>query len=259
MNKFFYKDDNATLIKGSCFTVLKKIKERSISFIFADPPYFLSDNGITCRSGKMVIVNKGSWDKTKDVYEKIKFSRKWIRECYRILKDDGSIMISGTFHIIHIIGTVLEQEGFEIINNITWVKTNPPPNLSCKCFVHSSETIIWAKKALAKKCKFNYKLMKQTNQNKQMKDVWTFGRPKKIEIKHGKHPTQKPLALLQRIILATTDNGDVVLDPFVGSGTTAIAAIRNGCSFIGIDTKQEYLEIAKQRIIEEVSSYEKEF
>lgn len=217
--------------------------------IFADPPYFLSNDGITCKSGKMVSVNKGSWDEISNVNEKHKFNRKWIRLCKRVLKPNGSIWISGTLHNIYSIGMALEQEGFKIINNITWQKTNPPPNLACRCFTHSTETILWAQKD-DKKAKhyFNYDLMKELNSGKQMKDVWTGSLTKRSEKKAGKHPTQKPEYLLERIILASTKEEDVILDPFMGSGTTGVVAKRMGRQFIGIEKNEEYYEIAKRRI-----------
>ena len=144
--KYYYDSENFKLILGDSFKELKKIEEKSVDMIFADPPYFLSGDGITCSGGKMVSVNKGDWDKKKSIEEKHRFNRKWIKLCYRILKDDGTIWISGTMHNIYSIGMALEQEGFKIINNITWKKLNPPPNISCRFFVHSTETILWAKK-----------------------------------------------------------------------------------------------------------------
>ena len=153
--KFYFEDENFKLIKDDTFKALKNFKEKSFDMIFADPPYFLSNNGITCSSGKMVSVNKGEWDKSLDVESKHSFNRKWINECYRVLKDDGTIWISGTLHNIYSIGMALEEEGFKIINNITWQKTNPPPNLACKTFTHSTETIIWARKDL-KKSKYTF-------------------------------------------------------------------------------------------------------
>ena len=237
------------LINGDSFVELKKIKTGTVDMIFADPPYFLSNDGITCKSGKMVSVNKGSWDKISGVNEKYKFNRKWIRLCKRVLKRNGSIWISGTLHNIYSIGMALEQEGFKIINNITWQKTNPPPNLACRCFTHSTETILWAQKD-DKKAKhyFNYDLMKELNGGKQMKDVWTGSLTKRSEKKEGKHPTQKPEYLLERIILASTQRDDVILDPFMGSGTTGVVARRLGRQFIGIENNEEYYEIAKRRI-----------
>ncbi len=198
----------------------------------------------------MESVNKGAWDKTISLDEKHKFNRKWIKLCKKVLKENGTIWISGTFHNIYSIGMALEQEGFKIINNITWEKTNPPPNLGCRCFTHSTETILWARKD-DKKAKhfFNYKLMKVKNNNKQMKDVWTGSLTSKSEKKYGKHPTQKPLYILERIIEASTQEGDIVLDPFCGSSTTGVAAKLLNRKYIGIDNCIEYIELSKERLI----------
>ena len=193
----FYQTENAQLLLGDTFELLQKLRPESVDVIFADPPYFLSNNGITCRSGKMVSVNKAAWDMVDDkehmLANKHQFNRRWINLCKKVLKPNGTIWISGTFHNIFSIGMALEEEGFRIINNITWQKTNPPPNLACRCFTHSTETIIWGCKD-DKKAKyfFNYALMKEINGGKQMKDVWTGSLTKPSEKKFGKHPTQKP-------------------------------------------------------------------
>lgn len=250
MNKIktYYEEDNFTLLYGDSFKLLKKIKPKSIDMIFADPPYFLSGDGISCSAGKIVSVKKGAWDEKIDIKEKHKFNKKWIRLCKEVLKDDGAIWISGTMHNIYSIGMALEEEGFRIINNITWKKLNPPPNISCRAFVHSTETILWAKKDIKKaKHKFNYKLMKEMNGNKQMKDVWEISLTKPSEKKCGKHPTQKPMELLEKIILSSTDVGDLILDPFNGSGTTGIVANRLNRKYIGIDLEKEYLDITIRR------------
>lgn len=246
----FYEDETSVLYLEDVFETLGKIKAESVDMIFADPPYFLSNDGITCSAGKMVSVNKGDWDKTASFDEKHKFNRLWIKKCKRVLKPNGSIWISGTLHNIYSIGVALEQEGFKIINNITWQKTNPPPNLACRCFTHSTETILWAKKA-DKKAKhlFNYSLMKELNGGKQMKDVWTGALTSKKEKKYGKHPTQKPLYILEKIILASTDEGDVVLDPFCGSSTTGVVCKRLKRKYIGIDNNMEYIELSKERLV----------
>ena len=246
--KFYYKNDNFSLINDDTFNALDSFENRTFDMIFADPPYFLSSDGITCSGGKMVRVNKGDWDKSLFVKDNHTFNRKWIKECYRVLKDNGTIWISGTLHNIYSIGMALEEEGFKIINNITWQKTNPPPNLACKTFTHSTETILWARKDL-KKCKytFNYDLMKKLNDNKQMKDVWTTSLTKPSEKKQGKHPTQKPLEILDRIILASTKENDLILDPFCGSSTTGIAAIKLNRRYIGIDNEKEYLDLSIRR------------
>ena len=196
----------------------------------------------------MVSVNKGNWDKKIGIDEKHHFNREWIRLCYDILKDEGTIWISGTLHNIYSIGMALEEEGFKIINNITWQKTNPPPNLACKTFTHSTETILWARKDLPKKkYKFNYQLMKELNGGKQAKDVWESSLTKPSEKKCGRHPTQKPIAILEKIILACTDEGDLILDPFNGSGTTGIVANRLKRKYIGIDLEKEYLDLTIKR------------
>lgn len=246
--KYYFESDNFKLIYNDIFKAIKKFEDKSIDMIFADPPYFLSGNGITCSGGKMVSVNKGEWDKTLSIKEKHKFNKKWIKECYRILKDNGTIWISGTLHNIYSIGMALEEEGFKIINNITWQKTNPPPNLACKTFTHSTETILWARKDLKNvKYTFNYTLMKEINNNKQMKDVWTTSLTKPSEKKCGKHPTQKPLEILDRIILASTKEGDLILDPFCGSSTTGISAVGLNRRYIGIDNEKKYIELSIRR------------
>ena len=247
-NKTYFKDGSFKLINDDTFNALEKFEEKIFDMIFADPPYFLSNNGITCSGGKMVSVNKGIWDKSLSVKEKHDFNKKWIKECYRVLKDNGTIWISGTLHNIYSIGMALEEEGFKIINNITWQKTNPPPNLACKTFTHSTETILWAKKDLKKSnYTFNYDLMKKLNDNKQMRDVWTTSLTKPSEKKQGKHPTQKPLEILNRIILASTKENDLILDPFCGSSTTGIAAVKLNRRYIGIDNEKEYLDLSIRR------------
>ena len=256
--KPYYEKDNFTLYKGDSLKILKNIGPKSIDVIFADPPYFLSSNGITCSGGKIVSVNKGDWDKSITLKEKHNFNKKWIKLCKEVLKDDGTIWISGTMHNIYSIGMALEENGFKIINNITWKKLNPPPNISCKCFVHSTETILWAKKDIKNvKYKFNYDLMKKLNNNKQMKDVWETSLTKPSEKKFGKHPTQKPIELLEKIILASTNENDLILDPFNGSGTTGIVATKLKRRYIGIEKEKEYLDLTIKR--KESDENEKKF
>ena len=246
--KYYYEKDEFKLIQGDSLEILKKIKPQSVDMIFADPPYFLSGDGITCSAGKMVSVKKGEWDEKIDIKAKHLFNKKWIKLCKRVLKDDGTIWISGTMHNIYSIGMALEEEGFKIINNITWKKLNPPPNISCRAFTHSTETILWAKKDLKKsKHKFNYEVMKELNGGKQMKDVWETSLTKLSEKKCGKHPTQKPIDLLEKIILSSTDENDLILDPFNGSGTTGIVANKLNRKYIGIEKEQEYLDLTIRR------------
>ncbi len=248
----YFAEDLGSLYLGDSFKVLPELPPESVDIVFADPPYFLSNNGISCSGGKQVSVNKGKWDEGYTLKRKHNFNRSWICMCKRVLKDAGTIWISGSMHNIYSVGMALEQEGFKIINNITWQKTNPPPNLACRCFTHSTETILWAKKDIKKaKYTFNYEDMKVANGGKQMKDVWTGSLTKQSEKVEGKHPTQKPEYLLERIILASTHIGDVVLDPFLGSGTTVVVAKRLGRRYIGIDENESYLSIAKRRLDKE--------
>lgn len=244
----YYEDEDAILIRGDTLELLQLMPSESINMIFADPPYFLSNGGISCQGGKQASVDKGNWDKGLTVEDKHEFNRKWIRECRRLLKPEGTIWISGTMHNIYSVGMALEQEGYKILNNITWEKRNPPPNLGCRCFTHSTETVLWARPHQKKSHYFNYELMKSLNGGKQMKDVWAGSLTPQIEKTEGKHPTQKPEYLLERIILASTEEGAILLDPFVGSGTTAVAGVRIGRKCIGIDADDEYLEIATKRL-----------
>ncbi len=202
------------------------IPESSVDLIFADPPYFLSNGGITCHAGKMVTVDKGDWDKSHGPDANHEFNPAWLAACQRVLKPNGTIWVTGTAHVIHSVGFAMQQLGFKLLNDISWEKPNPPPNLSCRYFTHSTETIIWAAKNKKSRHTFNYKLMKETNRGKQMKTVWKIKPPETWEKKFGKHPTQKPVALLERILLASTNEGDLVLDPFLGGGTTLLAAFR---------------------------------
>jgi site-specific DNA-methyltransferase (adenine-specific) len=236
------------LLKGDCIEVLNQARECSVDMIFADPPYFLSNGGITCHAGKMVSVNKGKWDKSKGPEENHAFSLKWLEACQRVLKPNGTIWVSGTAHIIHSIGYAMQQVGMKILNDITWEKPNPPPNLSCRYFTHSTETVIWAAKNDKAKHYFNYDLMRNINSGKQMKSVWKLSSPNGGEKDFGKHPTQKPVALLERIILASTNEDDLVLDPFAGSSTTGVAAIRLKRRFVGIELELDFLELSVKRL-----------
>lgn len=224
--------------------------------VFADPPYFLSNNGITCHAGKMVSVNKGTWDKSKGVCENHRFNLEWLAACRRVLKPDGTIWVSGTTHIIHSVGYAMQELGFKILNDIIWYKRNAPPNLSCRYFTHSTEIILWAAKSQKSKHYFDYKLMKEMNGGKQMRNMWELSAPAAHEKKFGKHPTQKPVELLKRILLAATRPGELVLDPFCGSSTTGVAAVRLGRAYVGIDSEKKYLELSAQRLKDAVADKE---
>ncbi|MDI6751835.1 MAG: site-specific DNA-methyltransferase [bacterium] len=232
--------------------LIKKYPEGKFDMIFADPPYFLSNGGITCHAGKMVKVDKGQWDKSNGPEMNHEFNMTWLSRCQKILKPNGTIWVSGTHHIIHSIGYAMQQLDMKILNDITWEKPNPPPNLSCRYFTHSTETVIWAaKNDKAKHC-FNYDAMRKINYGKQMKSVWTLPAPNGNEKDFGKHPTQKPIALLERIILASTNEGDLVLDPFCGSSTTGVAAILLNRKYVGIDLEDDYLQLSKKRLEEAI-------
>ncbi len=248
--KIYYDnpEHSVRLLKGDCIAILNQARENSVNMIFADPPYFLSNGGITCHAGKMVSVNKGKWDKSKGVKENHKFTLEWLKACQHILKHNGTIWVSGTTHIIYSVGYAMQELGFKILNDIIWFKRNAPPNLSCRYFTHSTEIVLWAAKNEKSKHYFNYKLMKSMNQGKQMRNVWEISAPPAEEKKFGKHPTQKPVELLTRILLASTKEGDLVLDPFCGSSTTGVSALLLNRKYVGIDLEEEYLELSKKRI-----------
>jgi len=218
--------------------------------VFADPPYFLSNNGQSIQSGKIVSVNKGKWDKSGGFEFVNDFNRKWLGLVRDKMKEDGTIWISGTMHNIFSVGQILTELGFKILNVVTWEKTNPPPNFSCRYFTYSTEQIIWARKSEKVPHYFNYELMKQLNGDKQMKDVWKLPAIAPWEKSCGKHPTQKPLSVLTRIILASTKPNAWILDPFAGSSTTGIAANLANRRFLGIDQEEEFLAISKSRKLE---------
>lgn len=255
MIKPFFKseDKNFCLLKGDCMELIPEINHK-FDMIFADPPYFLSNNGLSIQSGKIVSVNKGDWDKSKGFDYINNFNRKWLKQVREIMKEDATIWISGTMHNIFSIGQLLNELDFKILNVITWKKTNPPPNFSCRYFTFSTEQIIWARKNKNVPHYFNYKLMKELNGNKQMQDVWELPAIAKWEKSCTKHPTQKPLSVLTRLILASTKQNAWILDPFAGSSTTGIAANLANRRFLGIEKEAKFLEISKARKQEIINS-----
>ncbi len=248
------REHSIKLFCGDCLQILSQFPQNSIDMIFADPPYFLSNGGITCHAGRMVSVDKGKWDVSRGVEENHKFNLAWLSECQQVLSKDGVIWVSGTAHVIFSVGFAMQQLGFKILNDIIWFKPNASPNLSCRYFTHSTETVIWAAKNKKSKHTFNYELMKQISNGKQMRNLWELSPPQPNEKLHGKHPTQKPLKLLERILLASTSKGDVVLDPFNGSGSTGVAALRLGRKYIGIEISEEYLNLTIARLEDELRS-----
>ena len=235
------------ILQGDCMERLNEIEDNSVDAIFADPPYFLSNGGISVQSGKQVCVDKGEWDKGGTPEYIYKFNRRWLELCRPKLKENGTIWISGTHHNIHVVMRCLQELGYKVLNTITWQKTDPPPNLSCKYFNFSTELIIWARKSQKVTHKFNYETMKQLNGGTQMTDVWRIPAVGSWEKLQGKHPTQKPLRLLYRIILASTNEGDTILDPFAGSSTTGIAANLLERKFIGIEQESQFADLSLRR------------
>ena len=251
----YFIKDNFVLYHGDSINILNQLAENSIDMIFADPPYNLSNGGFSVHAGRMVSVNKGYWDVSRGFQDDYAFHYRWLEACKRVLKPHGTLWVSGTYHSIYQCGHALQSLGYHILNDISWFKPNASPNLSCRFFTASHETIIWARKDKKAKHIFNYNIMKDGNwpedklkkPNLQMRSVWSLGTPKPEEKKYGKHPTQKPLDLLNRIVLASTNKGDVILDPFAGSSTTGIAAAINDRKFVGIDLEKKYLELSKKR------------
>lgn len=244
--KPIYQTEDFTLYQNDCNLIFPLYKN-SIDLIFADPPYFLSNDGQTLLSGKIQSVNKGIWDKGKDIEEINKFNYDWISKAKESLKDTGTILISGTYHNIFSIGISLQLLGFKILNIIIWEKPNPPPNFSCRYLTHSTEQIIWAKKNINSKHIFNYDILKQLNNNKQLKDVWRFTPVSMKEKEYGRHPTQKPLNLLLRLITMASLKDSIILDPFNGSGTTGIAANLLKRKYIGCEIEKEYINLTIKR------------
>ncbi len=255
MIKPYFQENDFILYHGDALKILDQFDINKFDLIYVDPPYFLSNDGITCSSGKMVSVNKGDWDKSKGFEEDVKFIDTWLKACKKVLKENGTIWVSGTLHIIYKVGYLLEKNEFNIINSIVWYKPNAPPNLSCKYFTHSHEIVLWARNSKKSQHTFNYEKMKiwnnpkdkLKNKDKQMRSVWSIPLIPKEEKEFGKHPTQKPMELLNRIISASSKEGDYILDPFVGSGTTGIVCSILNRKFIGIDSNKEYLEVAIKR------------
>ncbi|MDF1564393.1 MAG: site-specific DNA-methyltransferase [Deltaproteobacteria bacterium] len=242
------------LLQGDSLELLRSLPSRTVDLCFADPPYNLSNGGTTCQAGKRVSVDKGRWDVSHGVQSDHEFHTTWLREVQRVLKPSGTLMVSGTQHVIFNIGFAMQSLGYHLLNTITWYKPNAAPNLACRFFTHSSELIIWAAPARTKPLlhHFSYQEMKEENGGKQMRDLWTIPTPKKSEKAHGRHPTQKPLALLDRVVRASTVEGALVLDPFNGSGTTGVAAVALGRRYLGLERESEYLELTARRLDEAV-------
>lgn len=255
--KPLYSGRNYKLYLGNCIEIMADLPANSVDMVFADPPYNLSNGGTSVHAGRRVIVDKGAWDKSQGVLEDFQFHFDWIAACKRVLNENGTIWISGTYHSIFACGHALQIQGFRVLNDIAWFKPNATPNLGCRMFTASHETLIWASRERKSKHIFNYLEMKEgdfpkdslKSPGKQMRSVWSITTPQKVEKIYGRHPTQKPEALMERIIASSTNTGGIVLDPFCGSGTTGVSARKLGRKFIGIDSDKKYLDdIASRRL-----------
>jgi site-specific DNA-methyltransferase (adenine-specific) len=256
-----HRGDHFRLLQGDSLTLLDRLPAASVDLIFADPPYNLSNGGTTCQAGRRAVVDKGAWDASRGVGADHDFHRRWLDACRRVLKPSGTIWVSGTQHVIFSLGFAMQELGYHLLNTVTWFKPNASPNLACRFFTHSTELVIWAAPARSKPLlhTFNYPQMKAENGGKQMRDmwpladdgggtVWDLATPGKREKREGRHPTQKPIALLDRIITAASDPGALVLDPFNGSGTTGVVAVARGRRYAGIDLDPTYLDLTHRRI-----------
>jgi site-specific DNA-methyltransferase (adenine-specific) len=253
------------LVQGDCVEALEKLPPHSVDVAFADPPYMLSNGGTTCQSGRRVSVNKGAWDASRGIASDTAFQARWLEAVRRVLKPSGTIWVSGTQHVIFSIGYAMQELGFHLLNTVTWYKPNASPNLACRFFTHSTEILLWASPSRSRPLahRFNYRAMKAVNGGKQMRDLWEISErpepggeqviwsvptPGPREKVHGRHPTQKPLGLLERVVAASAAPGDLVLDPFSGSGTTGVAAVQAGCRFLGMERDPAYVDLAARRL-----------
>lgn len=259
---YFNAVHDVRLYCGDALQLLKSVSTETFDLIFADPPYFLSNDGVTCHAGKMVSVNKGNWDKAETFAQIHRFNMAWLTECRRILKPNGTLWVTGTAHNIFSVGFAMQTLGYSILNDIAWYKITPPPNLSCRYFTHATETILWARRDAKARHLFHYEEMRRIgdpNPGKQMQSLWRILPPAKREKRYGKHPAQKPEALLERILKAASNPGDRILDPFCGSGTTGVVCARLGRRFIGLDVMPEYLAVAVARLQDELPMQQARF
>ena len=245
------EDGLSRLYDGDGLKVMAAMPDNSVDCIWTDPPYLLSNDGFTCVAGKRVKVNKGDWDRSQGIELDHESNLAWLSECYRILKPAGTIWVTGTLHVYLSVGMAMLQLGYRILNDIIWEKPNPPPNLGCRCFTHSTETILWATKARKgskDRYTFHYQDMREENGGKQMKTVWRMPAAGRDEKTLGKHPTQKPVALIDRCLRASTNPGDLVVDPFAGSGASGVAALNLGRHFIGCEREGEFVDLICRRL-----------
>ncbi len=252
----YFTSTDFTLYHADSLEIMSRLPENCIDMIFADPPYMLSNDGFSCQNGKMVSVNKGKWDKSNGFEDDLNFHEAWLKQSHRLLKPEGTLWVSGTYHSIYQCGYLIQKLGFHILNDVAWFKPNAAPNLSCRFFTASHESLIWARKDKNAKHIFNYETMKNgkfpedpiKKEETQMRSVWSIPTSPQSEKELGKHPTQKPLSLLKRIVAASTNEGSIILDPFNGSGTTGIASkLLGNRNYIGIDMNKDYIELTRNK------------
>jgi len=243
-----FGEPGAIVYLADCVDLMKIIPPGSVDVVFADPPYRLSTGGVTVKSGELAPVDKGAWDRSMGFVEDHRFNVTWLKEASHILKPEGTIWVTGTHHIIFSLGFALQSLGFKVINAIAWEKTDPPPNALHTAFTHSHETIVWARKRNRSRHTFNYDLINSTDPKAQVSSVWRIPSVPRREKRHGYHPTQKPLRLIRRALLASSREGDLVFDPFCGSGTTGVASKELDRFFVGAEKEIEYAELAGRRI-----------
>ncbi|MEQ8234220.1 MAG: site-specific DNA-methyltransferase [Gammaproteobacteria bacterium] len=245
------RNGDSYLVCADQAKLFASLPDASVDCVWTDPPYLLSNGGSTCQAGRRVSVDKGEWDQSQGIDADHAFNRAWLAECHRVLKPTGTIWVSGTHHVYLSVGMAMLQLGFRLLNDIVWEKPNPPPNLGCRCFTHATEMLLWAARSPRgdrARYYFDYDAMKAQNGGRQMKNVWRFTAPGKNEKSHGRHPTQKPLKLIERCLEASTRPGDVVLDPFAGSGSTGVAALALGRRFVGAELERDYTRLAARRL-----------
>jgi site-specific DNA-methyltransferase (adenine-specific) len=243
-----FGEPGAIVYLADCVDLMRIMPASSVDVVFADPPYRLSTGGVTVKSGRLAPVDKGAWDRSMGFAGDHEFNLRWLEEARRILKPDGTIWVTGTHHIIFSLGFALQSKGFRLINQITWQKPDPPPNALHTAFTHAHETLVWASKGRGARHAFNYDLINSRDPTAQMSSVWRIPAVPKTEKLHGYHPTQKPLKLVRRALVASSMEGDLIFDPFCGSGTTGVAAKELGRFFVGVEKEEEYAELAGRRI-----------
>ena len=243
-----YGEPGAVVYLADCLELMRLMPASCVDAIFADPPYRLSNGGITVKNGGLAPVDKGAWDRSMGFEKDHEFNLAWLGEARRILKPDGTLWVTGTHHVIFSLGFALQTLGYRIINDLVWQKPDPPPNARHTTFTHAHETLLWASRGRGARHTFNYDLVNSPSPEAQVSSVWRIPAVPRREKAHGYHPTQKPLRLVRRALLASTREGDLVFDPFSGSGTTAVAAKELGRFFVGCELDEGFAGICARRV-----------